>query len=52
LIGSAGGHPGGICLELLYAFGIGAYGFAINASDAFNLAVAGVGCQQCCDGCL
>ena len=44
----AGGHPGGICLdlELLHAFGIGTYGLAINSSDAFNLAVAGVGLQQ------
>jgi hypothetical protein len=42
----AGGHPGGICLELLHAFGIGAYGLSVNSGDAFNLAVAGVGRQQ------
>jgi len=42
----------GICLEFLYAFGIGADGLSVNSCDTFNLAVAGVGLQQCCDGCL
>ena len=40
MIGCAGGHPGGICLEFIYAFGIGANGLSINSGDAFNLAVA------------
>jgi hypothetical protein len=38
-LAAAGGHPGGICLELLHAFGIGAYGLSVNSSDTFNLAV-------------
>jgi len=38
----AGGHPGGICPERLYAFGIGANGLAINSGDALNMSVAGV----------
>lgn len=54
VIWCAGGHPGGICfdLEFVYAFGIGAYGLAINTGDTFNLAVAGVGRQQGQKGCL
>ena len=46
LIGCAGGHPGGISLELLYAFDMGAYDLAISCGDTFNLAVTGVGLQQ------
>jgi hypothetical protein len=46
------GLPGGICLELFYAFGIGANGLSVNSGDTFNLAVAGVGGQQRGDRCL
>jgi hypothetical protein len=40
------GHPGGICLEFLYAFGIGANGLSINFGYTFNLAVARARLQQ------